>query len=95
MNTTFHMTGIKHAYSSLALTSRSKTLHVRIGSQHLEIPMVSYRAVAAAMQQLRQATVITPEDAIRICTALNESDSQRLAIEPQGAETLQAGPKIT
>jgi 3-hydroxymyristoyl/3-hydroxydecanoyl-(acyl carrier protein) dehydratase len=73
MNTTFHMTGIQHAYSSLALTSHGTTLHVRIGFEHLKIPMGSTRALAAAMQQLRCKMIVTPGDAVRICATLNSA----------------------
>jgi hypothetical protein len=79
MNTTFHMTGIKHAYSSLALTSRGKTLHVRIGSQHLEIPMVSYRAVAAVMQQLRRKMIVTSDEIIQVCGNMRVGAETRAA----------------
>jgi hypothetical protein len=61
------MTEIQHAYSSLALTSHGTILHARIGRRHLEIPMGSTRALAAAMQDLRRERIVTPEEVIRIC----------------------------
>ncbi len=76
MNTTFHMTGIKHAHSSLALTSRGTTLHARIGFGHLEIPMVSTRAFATAIQDLRREMIVTPEEVIRVCNGSQASSHQ-------------------
>jgi hypothetical protein len=67
MNTSFHMTNIQHAYSSLALTSHGTTLHARIGRRHLEIPMGSTRALATAMQNLRREMIVTPDEIIQIC----------------------------
>ena len=66
MNTRFHMSSITHAYAQLALTSRGTVLHARIGRQHLEIPMGSTRALAAAMQHLRYG-ILTPNEIVQIC----------------------------
>jgi hypothetical protein len=63
------MTEIQHAYSSLALTSHGTILHARIGRRHLEIPMGSTRALAAAMQDLRREMIVTPNEIIRVCIA--------------------------
>jgi hypothetical protein len=76
MNTSFHMTNIQHAYSSLALTSHGTTLHARIGFEHLEIPMVSTRALATAMQDLRREMIVTPEEVIRVCNGSQASSHQ-------------------
>jgi hypothetical protein len=78
MNTTFHMTG-NHAYSSLALTSHGTTLHVRIGFEHLEIPMGSTRALAAAMQQLRREMIVTPDEIIQVCGDMRAGAETRTA----------------
>ncbi len=76
MNTSFHMTGIKHAYSSLALTSRGTILHARIGFDHLEIPMGSTQALATAMQDLRREMIVAPEEVIRVCNSSQASSRQ-------------------
>jgi hypothetical protein len=76
MNTSFHMTNIQHAYSSLALTSHGTTLHARIGFDHLEIPMGSTRALAAAMQNLRREMIVTPDEIIRVCNGSQASSHQ-------------------
>jgi hypothetical protein len=79
MNTTFHMTGIQHAYSSLTLTSHGTTLHARIGFEHLEIPMGSTRALAAAMQQLRCKMIVTPDEIIQVCGNMQAGAETRTA----------------
>jgi hypothetical protein len=76
MNTNFHMNGIQHAYSNLALTSSDTTLNVRIGMQHLEIPMVSPGALKIALQQLRQHMIISLDNAKTICAACNQETLQ-------------------
>jgi hypothetical protein len=78
MNTTFHMTS-NQAYSSLALTSHGTTLHVRIGFEHLEIPMGSTRALAAAMQQLRREMIVTPDEIIQVCGDMRAGAETRTA----------------
>jgi hypothetical protein len=78
MNTTFHMTG-NRAYSSLALTSHGTTLHVRIGFEHLEIPMGSTRTLAAAMQQLRCKMIVTPDEIIQVCGKMRVGAETRTA----------------
>jgi hypothetical protein len=67
MNTSFHTTSIDRAYTSLALTSSGSTLHVRIGSQRLEIGMVSCDALQAALRQLRRSMTVTLSEAIAVC----------------------------
>ena len=76
MNTTFHMTGIQHAYSSLALSAHGTTLRARIGRQHLEIPMGCPRALTAAIQQLRQQMIVTPNEIIQICKSIRANAQQ-------------------
>jgi hypothetical protein len=78
MNTTFHMTS-NQAYSSLALTSHGTTLHVRIGFEHLEIPMGSTRALATAMQQLRREMIVTPDEIIQVCGDMRAGAETRTA----------------
>jgi hypothetical protein len=72
MNTNFHMNGIQHAYSSLALTSSDTNLKLRIGKQSLEFPMVSLSALMAAMRQLREKVIISFDDAKTICADCNQ-----------------------
>ncbi len=76
MNTTFHMPSVDRAYTSLALTSSETALHVRIGSERLEIPMVSCEALNRTLGQLQRRTIITLSDARAICAAWNRAITQ-------------------
>jgi hypothetical protein len=71
MNTSFHMTGIDRAYTSLALTSSGNTLNTRIGLQRLEMEMVSAEALEGAMRDLRRRMTITLSQTRAICAAWN------------------------
>jgi predicted aspartyl protease len=76
MNTTFHMTGIDRAYTSLALTSSGKTLNAHIGLQRLEIEMASRETLEAAMRDLRRKMTISLSQTCAICAAWNTVTNQ-------------------
>jgi hypothetical protein len=76
MNTTFHMTGIDRAYTSLALTSNGHRLNARICLERLEIEMASRETREAAMHDLRRRMTITLNEFCAICDAWNAATNQ-------------------
>jgi hypothetical protein len=76
VNTTFHMTGIDRAYTSLALTSNGHRLNAHIGLERLEIEMASREILEAAMHDLRRRMTITLNEVRVICDAWNVATNQ-------------------
>ena len=77
MNTTFHMPGVQHAYSSLALSTQGTNLHAQFGHGRLEFQMGCPHALAEAIRTLQRQMIVTPDQINRVCNAARAQATQQ------------------